>query len=179
MQGEFNGLKSLILQEKVAAFYVHCFAHQLQLVIVAVARNHNGVGNLFEMLSLVVNVVCGSCQRKDMLRESYSKRVLEAIGNNEVATGKGLNQELSLIRAGDTRWNSHYRTMSSLVSLFPDVLKVLAFVKNQGKNGFSRNQANGVTLYFKTFDFVFYLHLMLRILDITNLLSQALQRKHN
>ena len=29
MQGEFNGLKTLILKDNECAFYVHCFAHQL------------------------------------------------------------------------------------------------------------------------------------------------------
>ena len=38
MRGEFNGLKSLILRENPYAWYVHCFAHQLQLVIVAVCK---------------------------------------------------------------------------------------------------------------------------------------------
>ena len=38
MQGEFNGLKALILNENESAFYVHCFAHQLQLALVAVAK---------------------------------------------------------------------------------------------------------------------------------------------
>jgi len=37
--GEFNGLKSLILRDNSSAYYVHCFAHQLQLVLVAVAKN--------------------------------------------------------------------------------------------------------------------------------------------
>ncbi|XP_042401398.1 uncharacterized protein LOC121991465 [Zingiber officinale] len=38
MSGEFNGLKSLIMKENPYALYVHCFAHQLQLVVVAVAQ---------------------------------------------------------------------------------------------------------------------------------------------
>lgn len=33
MQGKFNGLKILILKENESAFYVHCFAHQLQLTL--------------------------------------------------------------------------------------------------------------------------------------------------
>jgi hypothetical protein len=41
MQGKFNGLKALILRENKSAFYVHCFAHQLQLTLVIVAKNHN------------------------------------------------------------------------------------------------------------------------------------------
>ncbi|XP_042465663.1 uncharacterized protein LOC122048126 [Zingiber officinale] len=40
MRGEFNGLKSLILQENSFAMYVHCFSHQLQLVLVAVAHDN-------------------------------------------------------------------------------------------------------------------------------------------
>lgn len=83
MRGKFNGLKALILKDNVSAFYVHCFAHQLQLVDVAVARNHNGVGNFLEMLFLVMNVVCAYCQQKDRIREGYKKRVQEAIGNND------------------------------------------------------------------------------------------------
>ena len=35
MQGDINGLKTLILKENKLAFYVHCFAHQLQLTLVA------------------------------------------------------------------------------------------------------------------------------------------------
>ena len=29
MQGEFNGLKTLIWRENECAFYIHCFSHQL------------------------------------------------------------------------------------------------------------------------------------------------------
>ncbi|XP_042432514.1 uncharacterized protein LOC122019071 [Zingiber officinale] len=40
MRGEYNGLKALILKENSFARYVHCFAHQLQLVVVAVAKSN-------------------------------------------------------------------------------------------------------------------------------------------
>ncbi|KAL0669486.1 hypothetical protein Bca4012_032190 [Brassica carinata] len=33
MRGEFNGLRSLVARENSSAYYVHCFAHQLQLVV--------------------------------------------------------------------------------------------------------------------------------------------------
>uniref|UniRef100_A0ACD6A558 Uncharacterized protein n=1 Tax=Avena sativa TaxID=4498 RepID=A0ACD6A558_AVESA len=38
MRGEFHGLERLILEENPYAHYIHCFAHRLQLVIVAVAK---------------------------------------------------------------------------------------------------------------------------------------------
>ncbi|KAG7560310.1 Zinc finger TTF-type [Arabidopsis thaliana x Arabidopsis arenosa] len=34
MKGEFNGLRALVVRENNAAYYVHCFPHQLQLVVV-------------------------------------------------------------------------------------------------------------------------------------------------
>ena len=74
------------------------------------------------MLSLVMNVVNASCKRKDMIREKNKERVEEAIGMGEIETGRGLNQELSLIRDGDTHWGSHHKTIERLISLFPVVV---------------------------------------------------------
>ena len=33
MQGEFNGLRTLIMNMNASAYYVHCFAHRLQLAL--------------------------------------------------------------------------------------------------------------------------------------------------
>ncbi|KAK4593477.1 hypothetical protein RGQ29_017548 [Quercus rubra] len=52
MQGDINGLKTLILKENKSAFYVHCFAHQLQLTLVAVAKNHINIAEFFMWLML-------------------------------------------------------------------------------------------------------------------------------
>jgi len=47
MRGELNGLKTFILNENSFAYYVHCFAHQLQLTLVAVAKNHIQIATFF------------------------------------------------------------------------------------------------------------------------------------
>ncbi|KAI3697822.1 hypothetical protein L6452_30919 [Arctium lappa] len=177
MRGQFNGLKALILKENSSAYYVHCFAHQLQLVVVAVAHKHIEVGKFFDMISSLMNVVCASCKRSDMVRESQKEKVQEVIGSGETETGSGLNQELSLGRPGDTRWGSHYKTLKRLVDLFPSVIEVLQYVEEVCENPCSQRQANGLQIYFQSFDSVFYLHLMLHILGVTESLSQALQKK--
>ncbi|XP_052625693.1 uncharacterized protein LOC111912614 [Lactuca sativa] len=120
MSGAFNGLKSLILNENNYAHYIHCFAHQLQLVVVAVAKKHDDVDEFFEQLALVVTVIC--------------------------ETGKGLNREISLVRAGDTRWGSHFRTIVSLVNLFAEVVAVLKYVKEEGSTLSNRNQAKDMQI---------------------------------
>ncbi|EOA33834.1 hypothetical protein CARUB_v10021315mg, partial [Capsella rubella] len=171
MKGEFNGLRSLILRENSSAYYIHCFAHQLQLVVVAVAKKHFEVGYFFDMISVLINVVGASCKRKDMLREEYRKKIEEEISQGEIKTGKGLNQELSLQRPGNTRWGSHYTTLFRLVDLFSSIIKVLEYIEMEGTDSIKRRQANGLLKYFNTFDFVFYLQLMLLLLGLTNNLS--------
>ena len=47
MQGDINGLKILILKKIKSAFYVHCFAHQLQLTLVDIAKNHINIVEFF------------------------------------------------------------------------------------------------------------------------------------
>ena len=57
MRGQFNGLKALILSENPLAYYVHCFAQQLQLALVAVARNHSKMDVVFTVVTNICNVV--------------------------------------------------------------------------------------------------------------------------
>ena len=63
MQGDINGLKTLILKENTSAFYVYCFAHQLQLTLVAFVKNHINIVEIFYVVSNLVTVVGGSCKR--------------------------------------------------------------------------------------------------------------------
>ncbi|KAF8396511.1 hypothetical protein HHK36_018134 [Tetracentron sinense] len=177
MQGEFNGLKTLIMKENEYAFYVHCFAHQLQLALIAVAKKHNRVGLFFTLVSNVVNVVGASCKRRDILREKQADKVIEALSSGELSSGQGLNQETSLKRAGDTRWGSHYDTLISLNVMFSAVIDVLEIIDKDGSRGEQRIEANALLDSTQSFEFAFFLHLMKNILGITNELSKALQQK--
>ncbi|KAI3776848.1 hypothetical protein L1987_46638 [Smallanthus sonchifolius] len=133
MSGEFNGLKALILKENSSAYYVHCFAHQLQLVVVALANKHDEIYKFFDEISTLTNAVCASCKRIDMIRESQKEKLQEAI--------------------------------------------VLEYIEKSGIVNASQRQAYGIQIYMKTFDFVYYLHLMKHVLGVTNILCEALQRK--
>ncbi|XP_025636151.1 uncharacterized protein [Arachis hypogaea] len=176
MQGEFNGLKTLILKENSYAFYVHCFAHQLQLALVTVAKKQVEIALLFNLLTNLCNVVGASCKRRDMLRDSQMTKTIEALKSGEISSGRGLNQETALKRAGDTRWGSHYGTILRLISLFPSVVNVLEYVEEDGNNSEQRAEACHLLNVIQSFEFIFNLHLMKNILGVTNELSQALQR---
>ncbi|XP_021685260.2 uncharacterized protein LOC110668369 [Hevea brasiliensis] len=132
MRGEFNRLKSFILKENSCAYYIHCFAHQLQLTRVTVTKRHLSVCSLFNTVTRLCNVIGGSCKHRDMLREKQIEKLIEGIAKGEIKTRQGLNQELALERSGDTRWGSHYGMQINLMHLFSSIINVLEYI---GENG--------------------------------------------
>ncbi|XP_073035006.1 uncharacterized protein [Primulina eburnea] len=178
MQGKFNGLKALILKENPCAFYIHCFAHQLQLALIAVAKKNLPISNFFRVVGDVVNVVGASCKRSDILREKHSDFIVEALERGDISSGRGLNQETSLQRAGDTRWGSHYSSLISLISMFSAVSDVLEIIsKDDSSSPDQKTEAFNLLESILSFDFAFNLHLMKHVLAISSELSTALQKK--
>ncbi|XP_022897543.1 zinc finger MYM-type protein 1-like [Olea europaea var. sylvestris] len=78
MRGEYNGLKALILKENPSAYYIHCFAHQLQLALVAVAQKHPKIETFLTRVHRLVNIVGGSAKRSDLIRENQRLKILES-----------------------------------------------------------------------------------------------------
>ncbi|XP_060210282.1 uncharacterized protein LOC132637161 [Lycium barbarum] len=176
-QGEINGLKTLILKDNSSAYCVHCFSHQLQLTLVAVAKKHHDVNNFFDILVNVLNIVGGSFKRREMLRDDQVEKLEELLVLGEVHTGSGLNQELGLQRPGDTRWGSHFKTVRNFISLFSSIVHVLGVLANEGANYHEKAMTKSLVEDIRSYEFIYMLHLMLKILAITYDLNMALQRK--
>ena len=96
MRGEFNGLKALILRENPYTRYIYCFAHLLQLVIVAVAKNNRIVSDFFQYVTMIVNAARASCKRRDQLQQHHHDRLVKQLENVEIVNGRGKSQESSL-----------------------------------------------------------------------------------
>ena len=119
----------MIRNENPYAFYVHCFAHQLQLVVVSVSTSSADIADFFNYVPLIVNTVGASCMRKDVLLAKHHDVLLEKIENGEIMTGRGLNQESGLARPGDTRWGSHLKTLLRILVMWEAIIDVLEIVK--------------------------------------------------
>ena len=89
MRGGFRGLQRLILEENSYAHYIHCFAHQLQLVVVAVVKCCSSVRDFFECTSMVVNIVNASCKRHDQLAQEQHDEIVRQIEAGELLEGRG------------------------------------------------------------------------------------------
>ena len=71
------------------AFYVHCFAHQLQLTLVTVAKNHINIAEFFYVVSNLVTVVGGFCKRRDALRDAQFAKIKKALNLGELESRQG------------------------------------------------------------------------------------------
>ncbi|CAN1829942.1 Zinc finger MYM-type protein 1 [Linum perenne] len=168
MKGEINGLKTLILLKTSSAYYIHCFAHQLQLTLVVVARNHGEISLFFDVVSVLTNLVGASCKRRDIVRETQA--------DGEIEIRRGLNQEISLKRPFDTRWGSHFATLVNLELMFSSLIEVLDVIQYDG-DSVTKGETIDMLQKLEIFNFVLILKLMIGILSITNDLSIALQKK--
>ena len=178
MRGEWNGPKALILNECPYAYYVHCMAHQLQLALVAASREVHEVHNFFQNAILIINVVSASPKRNDELLANQAAEIDREIELGELDTGKGANQLGSLQRPRDTRWSSHFKSIQSLHKMFAATIAVLQSVAtDRSISRYSRGDAVGALKIIMSFDFVFILHLMEKIMKITDVLCQTLQKK--
>ncbi|KAI5343884.1 hypothetical protein L3X38_011760 [Prunus dulcis] len=88
MRGVLNGLKTKMLREQPCACYVHCFAHQLQLALVAIAKKNIDIPSFFTTTNSVVNYVGASCKRRDALRAQLQEELVIAFENDCLITGQ-------------------------------------------------------------------------------------------
>ncbi|XP_060210516.1 uncharacterized protein LOC132637445 [Lycium barbarum] len=177
MQGRLSGVKTLIQQESISTHAIHFFAHQLQLALVGVSKKCLQVEEPVLLVSNVLNVLGGFFKCMDELRESQEEKVQEALDMGEVETDKGLNQELGLARAANTRWGSHYKYFKNFISMFDSITDVLDTIVVDSECVKDRAKAIGFLRVCQTFEIAFILQLMRDILAITIELNESLQKK--
>ncbi|XP_075499972.1 uncharacterized protein LOC142538541 [Primulina tabacum] len=138
MLGSWNGFQALFLKDFSCAYYVHCFAHRLQLALTAAAEKEVSIWLFFSKLNSICNLINASPKRHGELHSAQRIEVAHMVATGERDTENMVNDEAS---------NS------------------------------IRGEASGALIAMKSFDFIFILHLMHKIMGITNLLCRALQEK--
>ncbi|CAN1314716.1 Zinc finger MYM-type protein 1 [Linum perenne] len=170
MSGKFNGLKALFLKDCPYAYFVHCFAHRLQLTLVSSAKDCDPIWDL-------INIVKSSPKRNTELQEHHRRHIDAMLESGDIQSGQGANQMTTLKRSGATRWSSHYSSVKSIISMFSATVEVIRTVKDHNTNRTARAEARGAWISMQTFEFAFNLHLMKQIMGITDYLCQAFQQE--
>ena len=91
MRGEWNGLQALILNDCPYAYYIHYFAHHLQLTLVGASKAVIPLNRFFTKLILVINNIRASCKRIEQLKIARASDIAYLIDIEELEIGKGLN----------------------------------------------------------------------------------------
>lgn len=64
----------------------------------------------------------GVCKQQDVIHERQIYNVVEAFGLEEIASGHGLNNEISLKWDANTRWSSHFATLTNLILMHHSII---------------------------------------------------------
>ncbi|CAL2249496.1 unnamed protein product [Prunus armeniaca] len=118
-----------------------------------------------------------SAKRRSELNLIRKVELNGLLDSGELETGRGLNQARSLKRAGATRWGSHYASITSLMCLFKETKLLIQEISDHGPNQQFRGDAESNYIAMMSFEFVFSLVLMDKIMGLTNFLCQVFQAK--
>ncbi|XP_075521518.1 uncharacterized protein LOC142554730 [Primulina tabacum] len=139
MRGAWNGLQALFLKDCPYAYYVHCFAHRLQLTLVSAAKGVNVIWKLFSHLDNIVNIVISSTKRIPELHIAQRNEIEYMLSIGECDSGSVL---------GD-----------------------------HSPNGRAKAEVREIYRNMASFEFVFILNLMHKIIRTSYTLCQIFQRK--
>ncbi|CAL8162773.1 unnamed protein product [Prunus armeniaca] len=158
MHGQWSGLQALFLNDYPYAYYIHYFAHRLQLALNAAAKDVGVIWRFFSMLNNIVNFVSSSAKRHSELKLTRKVEIQELLDAGKLGTGRGVNQIHCLQRPGTTRWGSHISSIRSSINLFGATKILLDEIGHNGPSSQFHGEAE--TLQGKSQDIVSALNLV-------------------
>jgi hypothetical protein len=112
-------------------------------------------------------VASASCKLYDELNVAKEIDITHLIAIDELEIGKWANQIGTLKQARDSRWGYHFHSIYSLLKMFGTTFSMLEKVIKQRSTYSQREDANATYKMITPFQFIFILHLMNEIMDIT------------
>ena len=157
MSGCNTGVRKRVTDVNPKAIYIHCHAHQLNLVLVDSCKSLNHASEFFSLLQCLYNHISSSIPHSVFMAKQ------QELGLKVV----------QLKKLSDTRWSCRY---ASIKAVLTSISAVIATLEEIGDQRHERAiEARGLLLQVKSFPFLLSLILLERIFSITNNLSQLLQ----
>lgn len=163
MSGRFSGLQSKIKDVSPLALYIHCCAHNLNLVLIDSIRSSINAVSFFGILEALYTFITNSLPRLKIFEEKQKKI-------------DGL--VLTLKQLSETRWASHKREVDSVYINLPAIVTSLKRISDGELLNIKLktiSEAQGLLFQIMNFKFSFLLVLWKNILGKVNILSNYLQ----
>lgn len=154
MSGHHAGVQTLIKELYPNAFYVHCYAHQLNLVIAQATAQNQQVRIFFSDLSDLTNFFSNSPQRVAVLDKVVSSRIP---------------------RASTTRWNFKSRTVNTVYEHREDLIVCMEEIENTSRQTTTISKAGAIRRMLGDPKFIFWLTVFHNIMPHVDILYKQLQ----
>ncbi len=152
MSGRHGGVQKLLknkLDRNIP--YIHCFNHQLHLVVVHAMSSEAAVQDFFGVCNMLYNFI-----RKPTIAMLYKGETLK--------------------RLLDQRWTGHLAMVKVVVKSFHDIFKLLTEVENTGGLGAEvRVGATGLLLAITQCSFLVIAHIVMKLLSLYKPPNRLLQ----
>ncbi|KAE9530014.1 hypothetical protein AGLY_011476 [Aphis glycines] len=163
MSGMYNGLQKRIKDIEPSAAYVHCSAHNLNLVVNDAVKEITEMEIFFDVVQRVFVFFGHSIVRwrilSDLIKESNSQN------------------GLLIKKLNPTRWAGRYEAVFALKIRFVEIQKALTKVILCSSKLDEKNEAEGIKKQIENYNFICTLVFQCKILQIINLTSKILQSK--
>lgn len=160
MSGIYSGVQSRLKEIEKNATYIHCAAHNLNLVINDAMNGVPEIRNFFSNIQEIYTFFGLSINRWDLLSK---------------ITGES---EVTLKKLNPTRWAGRLSSCIAIKCRYIDVMKALSKIILESKKKDEITQAMALRNKMDCLDFIFVLVLVIEILSPLNLVSKLLQSKN-
>ena len=159
MSGSYGGVQRFINDKQPLAVYVHCAAHNLNLVVNHAVSAVRNAQTFFTTLQELYVFFGHSIRRWDLLSS---------------ITGES---QVTLKKLNPTRWAGRLSSLMGIKHRYCDVMKALTAIVLQNRNAAERDDALKFQKLLQTFEFVLILVVLAKILSVINVASTYLQSK--
>lgn len=157
MRGERAGVQQKVRAHFKNAHYVHCYAHQLNLIMQQATSHIPAVRVFFSDLCGIATFFTRSPKRTSILDQIVERR---------------------LPRASSTRWNFNSRIVNTAQENLDDLIQCFESIRTSGSfDSTTVREASGFLRMLQDEDFQFFLQLFHQIMPHVDMLYQQLQKK--
>lgn len=156
MSGVHGGVQKLIKDKFPYAYYIHCYAHQLNLIMSQATSINTNVRIFFSDLSDITNFFSNSPQRVAVLDEVVGNRIP---------------------KASSTRWNFKSRTVNTVYENREDLINCMEKIQSTSRQSESITKAGALLRLLNDSKFVFWLTVFHRLMPHVDILYSQLQKR--
>ncbi len=159
MSGRRGGVQVKVREQYPNALFVHCYAHQLNLVMQKTTASSRPIKFFFAILASFPSFFFMSPKRMVKLNEVTTQRIA---------------------RGSATRWNFHGRTVNSVYEMREDLIECFSSIINEpGWDNPSISEASGLKRWLNDHTFLFFLDLFHQIFPHVELLFSVFQARNS